>query len=276
MLPLQDGTVALSFLKLRPMILKNQLEAQGAVLFRWRSFVPLAVLPLALFAGFASPGFADGHAGVWGRAYDLFCIVVSLIGLAVRGFTVATAAPRTSGRNTREQRADTLNTTGVYSVVRNPLYLANFLVFLGMLLFVKEWWLVVIATLAYVIYYERIVLTEEEYLLGKFGAVYSEWANRTPVMVPNFRLWVKPECRFSFRTLLRREYNGFYLIVACFYLLEWCDRLLFFRNSPGAMTVQQAPGLYWTTFFVGGTLIFIALRTLKKHTDVLDDAPARS
>ncbi|MGB8874133.1 MAG: hypothetical protein WCC75_12145, partial [Desulfobaccales bacterium] len=38
----------------------------------------------------------------------------------------------TSGRNTQGQVAETLNTTGIYSLVRNPLYLGNFLIWLGL------------------------------------------------------------------------------------------------------------------------------------------------
>ena len=259
------------------MILKNEFEEQGALLFRWRvdSFVPLTILPLVIISIVQSPSFADGHADGYSRIYDLFCILLSFCGLALRGFTVSTTAPRTSGRNTREQRAETLNTTGIYSVVRNPLYLANYIVFLGMLLFVKEWWLVLSASLAYLLYYERIVMTEEAFLLKKFGAVYADWSAYTPAMIPNFRLWKKPLYPFSVRTLLRREYNGFFLIIASFYLLEWCDRLLFFKDASGPLTISQAPGLYWTLFFSVGTVVFIVLRTLKKHTDLLDDSSRR-
>ncbi len=253
------------------MILKNDMEVQGAILFARRSFVPFAILPLAVLAGFASPGFADGHTGLPGRLYDLFCILLSFSGLALRAYTVGTAAPRTSGRNTREQRADSLNTTGVYSIMRNPLYVANFIVFLGMLLFVKEWWLVVIATLAYVMYYERIVMTEERYLLEKFDEEYSAWADRTPVMIPRLSQWTRPARPPVLRTMLRREYNGFYLIVAGFYLLEWCDRLLFSRDTGTPMTIAQAPGMYWSLFFIAGTLVFVTLRSLKKYTGILND-----
>ena len=253
------------------MTLRHQLEAQGVTLFTWRSFVPLVILPVVVLAALGSKDFADGHAGFSGRLYDLGCILTSFAGLALRSLTVASAAPRTSGRNTREQRADSLNTTGAYSIVRNPLYVANFVVFLGMLMFLKVWWLVIIATLAYVMYYERIVMAEEAFLLSKFGAVYEEWADRTPAMIPNFRLWQKPARRISWRKILRSEYNGLYLIVVCFYLLEWCDRLLCFQDQAGSLTLGQAPGLYWTSFLAGGTVLFIVLRTLKKYTDFLDE-----
>ncbi len=193
------------------MILKARLEAQGATLFRWRGFLPLAVIPLAIVAGLTSRTFADGPADLRARIYDLCCILISFMGSAMRGYIVATAAPKTSGRNMRKQRADSLNVTGAYSVVRNPLYLANFIIFLGMLLFIKQPWLIITATLAYVLYYERIVLTEEAFLLDKFGTAYSDWAESTPAMIPNFRNWIRPCDRFSIKRLLRRNTADFTL-----------------------------------------------------------------
>ncbi|MGC9453013.1 MAG: methyltransferase family protein, partial [Oceanipulchritudo sp.] len=50
----------------------------------------------------------------------------------------------TSGRNTKQQVAYSLNTTGFYSVVRNPLYLGNFFMYLGIALFTHHWWLVLV------------------------------------------------------------------------------------------------------------------------------------
>ena len=257
------------------MILREELEAQGAVLFRWRSFVPFVILPVVVSAALSSETFADGHAAVLARLYDLCCILISFAGLAVRAYTVACAAPRTSGRNTKEQRADSLNTSGVYSIVRNPLYLGNFIMFLGMLLFIKVWWLIVIATLAYVLYYERIVLAEERFLIDKFGQEYLDWADRTPAMIPVLRLWRRPDCKFSLRIVLRREYNGMFLIVAIFYLLEWADRLLFKHIAPdGIITLEEAPGIYWTSFFLFGALLFVVLRSIKKHTTLLNERTA--
>ena len=57
-------------------------------------------------------------------------------------------APRgTSGRNTLGQVAEVLNTSGMYSVVRNPLYLGNFVIWLGLALFIKVWWCILIVVL---------------------------------------------------------------------------------------------------------------------------------
>ena len=62
-------------------------------------------------------------------------IIISFLGEAIRIFTVAYTPAGTSGRNTKQQLADTLNTTGIYSLLRHPLYLGNFFMFLDTFIF---------------------------------------------------------------------------------------------------------------------------------------------
>jgi protein-S-isoprenylcysteine O-methyltransferase Ste14 len=53
----------------------------------------------------------------------LAAILLSLAGAIIRAFTIGTTARRHFGRNTDKQVAEQLNVTGIYSVVRHPLYL---------------------------------------------------------------------------------------------------------------------------------------------------------
>ena len=110
------------------MSLRRQLERNGSWLFRHRSYLPLLMIPvfLACLPSFKYLGASHKLNEVW----QVFCLMISLSGLAVRIITVGRAPLGTSGRNTREQVAHTLTTTGIYSVVRHPLYLGNYLVLL--------------------------------------------------------------------------------------------------------------------------------------------------
>ena len=101
--------------------------------------------------------------------------ILSTLGLALRAAVVGRTPHRTSGRNTLEQVADSLNTTGMYSLVRHPLYLGNFVGWLGVALFPRDPVVLLGSVLAYAIYYERIMMAEERFLRGRFGGAFERF-----------------------------------------------------------------------------------------------------
>ena len=141
----------------------QEMQSQGQWLFRWRSYLPLLFLILFIpaFANYHYPFGSPVVASIWGA----ICLVVGLLGLAIRCLVIGYVPKNTSGRNTKEQLAETLNTQGMYSLVRNPLYLGNFFMWMAPILFLHTWWLCVICTLAFILYYERIIMAEEDFLL---------------------------------------------------------------------------------------------------------------
>ncbi len=248
------------------MLLKDLLPIQGRWLFRWRSYLPLALLPFALVALWDSRGFAERY----GEAAEVACLALALslsfLGLFVRIMTVGFVPAGTSGRNAREQRAETLNTTGIYATVRNPLYLGNFLILIGFVVALKSLWLVVLTCLFFALYYERIIFAEEAFLEETFGARYSQWAARTPAFFPRPGLWSSPELAFSLRTVLKRENHGCYLIIFVFSAIALVDHVLVEGRPPETWIHED---LGWVIFFLAGTLLFLVLRALKKHTKLL-------
>lgn len=242
-------------------MLTDQLQHQGSFLFRWRSYLPLALAPVILFA----MRDADSLDRIIGeRADDIFevtCVGTSLLGLALRAAIVGFVPRSTSGRNTKSQKAATLNTTGMYSVVRHPIYLANFLIFIGMIMSIGVWYLGVIAVLAYFLYYERIMCAEEAFLESRFGDTFTRWADRTPACIPRFSQWRSPALPFSWLTVLRREYSTVMGAVLAFYLLEVVEDLI----AHGAIDLEP-PVLIATASTIA---ICLVLRTLHKHTTLL-------
>ena len=84
------------------MKLVEQMGQTGDILFRWRSWLPLLLLPL--FVASFSGGHPTGSPSFefW---WEVACFAVSMVGLVLRVITVGTAPRGTSGRNTREQKA---------------------------------------------------------------------------------------------------------------------------------------------------------------------------
>lgn len=239
---------------------------QGNRIFRWRSYLPFAAFPLAVLFYLQGGSFAANLGAGARNGWDLLCIVIAFTGLAIRVATVGCVPSFTSGRNTHEQRASVLNKTGLYSVVRHPLYLANFLVFLGFCLALKSIAFAAIAILAFILYYERIILAEEQFLEASFGDEYREWASGTPAVIPQPQLWTRPELAFSWRTALLREYHGVLLIGAVFFALRLIEGLVAQGLSMRAVLDESSMHVW----LFGVTAVFYAIAyVLRKHTNYL-------
>lgn len=242
------------------MTLDCEMTATGNWLFRWRSFLPIAVVVTAVAAMFPFP--LPQHDAALSDLIEGAALSISFLGLLLRCTIVGHTPARTSGRNTVTQLADSLNTTGMYSIVRHPLYLANFLIGLGLSCYTLTWWFVGLYVLTFWLYYERIMLAEEAFLHAKFGGEFEAWATTTPAFVPSFRHYVPPALPFSLRNILKREYNTLLQIVVVSFLLE------FFGDWFDTHRISVSP--HWYGFLAAGTLIWLILRLLKRHTGILD------
>ncbi len=239
--------------------LREEFTSIGGWLFRWRSYLPLVLLGLILIA--LRHFDYIGHSQVLDDAWEILCMAVSFLGLAIRIYTVGHTPKGTSGRNTKGQKASRLNTTGAYSVVRHPLYLGNFFIWMGISLFVHIWWVTLICVLVFWLYYERIMFAEEEFLREKFGRKFEQWADKTPAFVPRLALWTPPDLPFSLKKVLKKEYNGFFAIIVMFTSLEIFGD--YFIKG-----VFELDGM-WKGIFLFGALTYVILRTLKKKTNLL-------
>lgn len=240
------------------MPLQEEFNRSGSWLFRWRSFFPLLLIFLYLgsLVGRDPESFAANEFSM-----TLISLAVSFFGLWIRAFTIGHTPAKTSGRNTKTQLAEKLNTSGIYSLSRHPLYIGNFFMYLGLMLFTRQIWAILLFVALFVIYYERIMFTEETFLRQKFGQAYLDWAERTPVFPSRFQNYVRPELSFSLRHVLRREYSGFYAVIISLVIFKVIGDLLLFQR----LNLNS----FWIILFSAGTLLWIILRILAKYTKVL-------
>jgi protein-S-isoprenylcysteine O-methyltransferase Ste14 len=243
------------------MPLREELERHGEFLFRWRSYLPILILPILILALPHSAYMQE----LLGKGVSLFIeilsLAVALSGVGLRCLTIGYARSGTSGRNTKRQRAAVLNMTGMYSIVRHPLYLGNFAIFLGILLFLQVWWFVLIGLQSFWLYYERIMLKEEEFLRSKFEKDYLSWANETPAFFPRLSKWRWPRERFSWKTVLRKEYTGFLLVTMVFAFLDYVRNVI--------VMGEKEMDMAFIGLFAIGLVVYIILRSLKKWTRLL-------
>lgn len=243
------------------MPLSHELERLGNWFFQWRSYLPLLLLIFFLFALYDLAQVPGRR--LPGPAWELFCLAVSTLGLVVRVLTVGFVPRGTSGRNTRSQVADVLNTSGIYSVVRHPLYLGNFLMWLGIALFLRVWWLALIIVLIFWLYYEKIMYAEEAFLRKKFGERFTAWAEQTPLFIPQPSRWQAPALKFSWRSALKREYASYFAMISIFFSLHLLSRLWLQRTL--------ALDFLWVIIFGVSLLFYLTVRFLKKKTNLLAD-----
>jgi len=242
------------------MNLYRDFEKQGNLLFRYRGQIPIVIfivcIPVIVFSG----NYAVDN--VFEKITTIGSVFVSICGFAIRITAVGNTPEGTSGRNTQEQIAEKLNTEGIYSVVRHPLYLGNYLMWLGILCFTFNLPLLIILSLTYWFYYERIMFAEEAFLEKKFGQEFLIWTSQVPAILPSFKNYIPSEPGFSTRKVLRQEYTGFLVMVLCFCFI---DNLRYFLLT-GSLNVLR----FSIVILIIAAIITVSLRFLKYHSQVLN------
>jgi protein-S-isoprenylcysteine O-methyltransferase Ste14 len=241
------------------MRLYDQFVETGRWLFRWRGILPILLLPLFLVSlqHFSYPQGSHRLDMLW----EVACLIISGLGFGVRVLVGAYAPEKTSGRNRHNQVAETLNTRGMYSVVRHPLYLGNFLISLGVSLILRIWWFSAIYALAYALYVERIMFAEEHFLMKKFGYSYADWAKKTPAWLPTRIRWVQPEETFSIRNALRREYRTLSAMVVAMFTVE----VIADYHLRGRLVLDHL----WIAILICTLVFWLVVRILDKATRLL-------
>lgn len=248
------------------MALQEELEVQGNWLFKYRSFLPLIILVIGVALHIQAEIYTDTFVlknTPYEIYYEMFALLIGLIGLGVRIYTVGHTPKNTSGRNTTEgQVADVLNTTGIYSIVRHPLYVGNFLMWLSPAMLTGNLWFIVAFCLFYWVYYERIMYAEEQFLRKKFGKSYLDWSDNVPAFIPKLKGFQPSNLPFSWRKVLSKEKNGLFALFLIFSVFDIIGEVIQGEQN-------------YNYFLIGVTLLtgllYAVLKYLKYQTKVLEE-----
>lgn len=142
------------------------------LLFRYRSYTPIPFVIVMLF--FAEPTTSSVVIGV----------AVTLLGELIRLWGVAYAGSLT--RATGSVGAPAVVMAGPYAFVRNPLYLGNIFMYVGIGILSNALfpWLPLVAAVVFILQYALIISLEEEFLGKEFGAGYFEYKKNVPRFIP--------------------------------------------------------------------------------------------
>lgn len=240
------------------MTLAEHFTRSGDALFRWRGHLPLLMLPLFALGLLDARLPADLTPGL--LAVQAGAVLLALSGLAIRVVAIGTAPAGTSERSTTNPRASRLRTTGLYSVVRHPLYVGNTITAVGLAAFTARWYLPVIVLLLGLLYHERIAAREEAFLEERFGDEFRAWAAVVPALVARPGSYVPSDTPFVWRRVLGREFHGLMVIGSVVFVLDLARSALAGNGF--------APHPLWASFFLASAAVFIACSAVKKTTSL--------
>ena len=164
----------------------------GHVLFRLRSLTPIPFILVLIFLSRLAPfplvfGSLLIALGEWLRIWAV-------------GYAGGSTRTRTLGA------ARDLVTAGPYAHVRNPLYLGNFVLSIGVCVFANVYWMIAVLVIGFLIQYTPIIHSEETYLLEACGDRYRTYCAAVPRLIPYLRPYGEPSGHdFSLPRALRSE-----------------------------------------------------------------------
>ena len=232
--------------------------AIGNFLFRTRNWL-FPVFILLTFIPFRPREAVFGS----GRVKAAAAIAVVVLGLLIRASVVGFAYIKRGGLK-KKVYADNLVTDGIFGVVRNPLYVGNVLIYIGVYMMHGHPVTMAVGIIAFLFAYQCIVYAEENFLRNKFGPGFDDYCRDVPRWLPRLgKLGGSIEgMRFNFERTVFYEYtavaNAVMLLTATWAYDAW--------NKPeadhGAILVRVA----WV---VGISIVCVGLIAgYKKRADI--------
>lgn len=193
---------------------------------------------------------------------------VCIIGQLIRFITIGLVYIIRGGRN-RRIYAEGLVSTGIFAHCRNPLYVGNIAVSIGMGIASNSLIFLSFITPMILFIYSAIVAAEENFLRGKFGADYDEYASRVNRWLPELRGIGKTfrEHRFSWKRVLLKEYNSTYVGIMLGLLLVLKARYEQLGNAGDFQLLVVQLG--WVIASITGIYLFV--KVLKKTGTLVAD-----
>ncbi len=192
----------------------------GDWFFKYRNMAFPAAL-VALFVALPpAPFMGSAVIDAW---FDMLGLLLALAGSALRAWVIGLAYIKRGGLD-KKVHADTLVSSGMFAVCRNPLYVGNALVLLGLFVVHNNPLAYLIGLIYFGVAYWGIVAAEEKFLREKFGEEYRDYCQRVNRFWPNFRYYGEAVTgmEFNWRRVVIKDYSTLYTWVAgMMVLIAW-------------------------------------------------------
>lgn len=199
----------------------------GNFFFKYRNWLFIVLYGLLFLP---SPQlFTEQDFGAGFRCWPL-CIglLITVLGQAIRGATIGLAYIVRGGKD-KKVYAESLVTSGIFSHCRNPLYVGNILMLLGVGILANSLIYVGIIMPLFLFIYQAIVLAEENFLRGKFGTDFDAYCAKVNRWVPSLKGIGKTfaSMEFNWKRWVLKEYTtqfiwlvGIALLIIDLYQIE--------------------------------------------------------
>lgn len=224
----------------------------GNFLFHYRNGLFPLVYALLIFK--SQPLIADY------RLAALIGFLVAASGQILRAVTVGLEYIIRGGRG-RQVYAENLVQGGLFAHCRNPLYVGNYVILLGVGLASNSVLFLGIAVPFFTFAYWAIIAAEENYLRKKFGPEFDDYCARVNRLMPNLSGLSRTLAgmRFNWRRLVTAEYGSAYIWLAAIPLVTLKNTWLAGQYQTGNPTVW----ISWS-LLAAATLGYLLARFLKK------------
>lgn len=168
----------------------SRLAEYGKIFFRYRDYTPIPLILIVLIA--ANTALFSSVVG----------LLVILLGEIIRFYGVMFIG--SISRTRTEALGAKLIDQGPFAVVRNPLYVGNFFISLGIVFLSGVNWLGPIFLILFFVQYQSIVAWEENHLRKEFGEAYSKYCQTVPRWIPSYSSVVQMVSEFDW-TILQNQ-----------------------------------------------------------------------
>lgn len=234
----------------------------GQFLFRYRNLLGPVLFLIALALSLPKNSV---FAPEWNTSFEVMGMAVALLGQALRILTIGYEYIVRGGKH-KQVYADNLVQGGVFAHCRNPLYVGNILMAVGLALMVHSYAFLLIAIPLILFTYACIVAAEEAYLLNKFGDAYAEYMRRVSRWWPKFGGFDASTAgmRFNWKRVVVKEYNTTFTLLAAILMLYWWDE---YRVSGPAGLPSQGSVIGLLVIWVA---LYLVVRAFKKTGFIKD------